>query len=104
MCKECILFNEETKYCVLFKENTNGKHKCYGCRVRRPMTAEEIINSIKESIEEWYKADEGEEVYAGYMLDDIYERILYETDKNYFSKRINDSLKRKEEYIGDCDV
>lgn len=101
MCKECVLFNEETEYCVLFREETNGKHKCYGCRVRRPMTAEEMIICFKEGIEEWYEAREkGEEVYAGYILDDIYERILYETDRNYFSKRINDSLKRKEKYVG----
>lgn len=105
MCKECILFNEETKYCVLFQEETNGEHKCYGCRVRRPMTAEEMIIWFKESIEEWYEArEEGEEVYAGYILDDIYERILYETDRNYFSKKIKDSIKRKKEYLGDNDV
>lgn len=105
MCKECVLFNEETEYCVLFQEETNGKHKCYGCSVRRPMTAEKIVSSIKENIEEWYEArEEGEEIYAGYVLDDIYERILYETDRNYFSKRIKDSIKRKEKYIGDNDV
>lgn len=98
MCKDCILFDEEKQYCVLFEEKTNGKHKHYGCSIRRPMNAEEIIKCIKESIEEWYEArDEGEEVYAGYMLDDIYERILYETDKNYYNKRIKYVLKIKKE-------
>ena len=105
MCEECIFFNKEIEYCVLFMEETSGEHKCYGCRVRRPMTAEEMIISFKESIEEWYETrEEGEEIYAGYMLDDIYERILYETDENYYSKRIKDSIKRKAEYIGDNDV
>ena len=98
MCKNCILFNEEEQYCVLFEEKTDGKHKHYGCSIRRPMNAEEIIECIKESIEEWYEArEEDEEVYACYMLDDIYERILYETDKDYYNKRIKDVLKIKKE-------
>ena len=98
MCKDCILFNEEEQYCVLFEEKTNGKHKYYRCSIRRPMNAEKIIKYIKESIEEWYEAREkDEEIYAGYMLDDIYERILYETDKNYYNKRVKDVLKIKKE-------
>lgn len=98
MCKDCILFDKEKQYCVLFDEETNGKPKQYGCWVRQPMSAEKIVNWIKESIEEWYEArEEGEEIYAGYMLDNIYEQILYETSEDYYSKKIRDVLKIKQE-------
>ena len=98
MCEKCILFDIEKKYCMLFDEKTNGEQKHYGCCVRRPMNAEEIIDNIKEAIEEWYKArEEDEEVDAGYMLDSIYDKILYETDVNYYNKRIKNALKIKKE-------
>ena len=80
---------------MLFEEKNNGHHKHWWCKVRPPMTSDELIERIKEDIEEWMEDDdEYKYEYTADLLDSIYDYILYETDKNRINKNIDDVKQR----------
>ena len=80
---------------MLFEEENNGHHKHWWCMVRPPMTSDELIERIKEDIEEWIEDDdEYKYEYTTDLLYSIYDYILYETDKNRINKNIDDVKQR----------
>lgn len=94
MCEGCI-FLKNDEYCMLFKEKNDGQYKHWWCKVKPPMTSDELIKKIKEDIEDFFEDEDDDKYEYTYdLLEAIYDYIIYETDKNRINKSIDDVMQR----------